>query len=174
MRTDKLILLGKIIKTHGFNGAVVIALEEDVSEKVKEMESVFVEIDGKAVPFFFAEVSAPSPATLIASFDYYETKDRINEFIGCRVFSDLDPSVLKRDSDLPVSYIGYEVQDKDGKVIGKISKVLSYPMQVLFQLDAGKSEPVLIPFNPDWIVREDHSKYLLILNLPEGLETINN
>ena len=174
MRTDKLILLGKIIKTHGFNGAVVIALEEDFSEKVKEMESVFVETDGKAVPFFFAEVSAPFPSTLIASLDYYETKDRISEFVGCRIFSELDPSVLKKDSDLPVSYVGFEVQNTDGTVIGKISKVLSYPMQVLFQLEAGKPEPVLIPFNPEWIVKEDQSKNLLILNLPEGLESINN
>lgn len=174
MRIDELILLGKIIKTHGFNGTVVIALVEDFSEKIKEMESVFVEVDGIAVPFFFAEVTAPSPATIIASFDYYDSEDRIKEFIGCSVYSELDPSELEKDSDLPVSYISYEVQNADGTVIGKINKVLSYPMQVLFQLESGTSGTVLIPFNTEWIVKDDSLNKVLVLNLPEGLESINN
>ena len=57
MQKKELILLGKIVKAHGFNGAVVIALEGDFSEKIIEMESVFVETDVKPVPFFFSSIS---------------------------------------------------------------------------------------------------------------------
>ena len=174
MQKDKLILLGKIIKTHGYNGAVVIALEGDFSEKVKEMESVFVEVDGKPVPFFFAETTVSSPSTLISTFDYYTSDAQVREFIGCRVYSEIQLSELSDISGLPASYVGYQVKNTDGSVVGKVSKVVSYPMQVMFEIESSNADPVLIPFNPEWIENEDRSKKLLILRLPQGLESINN
>ena len=43
---------GKITKISGFEGAVTVRPERDFSGKIPETESVFLEIDGRAVPFF--------------------------------------------------------------------------------------------------------------------------
>ena len=46
------ILLGRVTKTSGFEGAVVVRLERSFIENIPQIESVFVEIDGRPVPFF--------------------------------------------------------------------------------------------------------------------------
>jgi ribosomal protein L35AE/L33A len=51
MAYKKHILLGKITKVHGFEGAVTIRLERSFSDNILKMESVFIETDGRPVPF---------------------------------------------------------------------------------------------------------------------------
>ncbi len=46
------ILLGKIIKFSGYEGAVAVKLEKIFTENIPPMESVFLHIEGKLVPFF--------------------------------------------------------------------------------------------------------------------------
>ncbi len=53
------ILLGRISKVHGFEGAVTVKLEKNLIENIPDMESVFLEIEGKPVPFFIEESDYP-------------------------------------------------------------------------------------------------------------------
>jgi hypothetical protein len=48
------ILLGRIIKIIGYEGAVAVKLENIFTENIPQMESVFIEIEGKPVPFFIS------------------------------------------------------------------------------------------------------------------------
>src|SRR5664280_1681218 len=48
------ILLGKIIKLSGYEGAVAVKLEKIFTENIPQMESIFLEIEGKLVPFFIS------------------------------------------------------------------------------------------------------------------------
>ena len=66
----------------------MIALEGDFSEEVNEMESVFVEVDGKPVPFFFEWVKDSGPNSIIIKFEYYDSDLTMTEFIACPVYSD--------------------------------------------------------------------------------------
>ena len=173
MQINELILLGKIIKVHGFHGAVVIALEGEISEKIKEMESVFVEIDGRPVPFFFEWVNNTSPNTLVAKFDYFDSDKSIAEFIDSRVYTDKETIVTYSDSSLPIFLTGYLLLDSKRRKVGEIQKVLSYPMQVMLELRKGESEDILIPYSEDMIIEQDDNNKILILELPEGIDSIN-
>lgn len=173
MHIDELILLGTIIKTHGYSGGVVIALEGNFSEKVNEMELVFVEVDKKPVPFFIETSREVSPETVIVSFDYYDSDSKIREFVGNKVYSDQDPGVAPAQTDLPVAYKGYTLLNRDGKALGEIVKILSYPMQVMLEISSENSTPILIPFNRDWILKDDPKNLTLKMDLPEGLDDIN-
>lgn len=173
MQINKLILLGRIIKAHGFNGAVVIALEGEISEKIKEMESVFVEIDGRPVPFFFEWVNDSSPNTLVAKFDYFDSDSSIAEFINCSVYTDKEILITYSDNSLPIFLTGYLLLDSDRREIGEIKKVLSFPMQVMLELRKGKSEDILIPYSEEMIIERDDINRLLILDLPEGIDSVN-
>ncbi len=173
MQINELILLGKIIKVHGFHGAVVIALEGEISEKINEMESVFVEIDGRPVPFFFEWVKELSSNTLYAKFDYYNSDSSILEFVGCRVYTDKETLISYSDSKLPIFLTGYMVLDADRREIGKIKKVVSFPMQIMLELSKGKSEAILIPYSEEIIIATDNINKIIILELPEGIDSVN-
>ena len=48
------ILLGRILKIQGYDGTITVKLEKDFIDNIPEMESVFLEIEGKPVPFFIS------------------------------------------------------------------------------------------------------------------------
>ena len=48
------ILLGRITKVSGYEGAVTVKLEKIFTENIPQMESVFLEIEGRPVPFFIS------------------------------------------------------------------------------------------------------------------------
>ena len=174
MQENELILLGKIVKLHGFHGALVIALEGDISEKIKEMESVFVEIDGKPVPFFIEWLKDKGPQTLLVKFEYFDSDKSIEEFIGCNVLTDMETAVTESDSELPIFLKGFILLNSTGNELGEIIKVISFPMQVMLEIKSGSAEDILIPYNEEWVIAIDKKNKTLRLDLPEGLETINN
>ena len=53
MRKEDCYYLGKITKTHGFKGNLILHLDTDEPELYENLESVFIERDGMLVPFFF-------------------------------------------------------------------------------------------------------------------------
>ncbi|MDX2415335.1 MAG: ribosome maturation factor RimM [Bacteroidales bacterium] len=175
MQISDLTKLGKIIKAHGFNGAVMIVLEGDFGEEIMELESVFVAIDGLPVPFFIEECRDAGRESLIVKFAYYDSDYNIKEFIGCSIYSDLDLSGQIDDSELHLSYIGYSLIDSEGRLIGKIAKIMSYPMQIMLEIEKEtKALPsVLIPYNEDWVIEVLSNERKLVMHLPEGLESIN-
>jgi 16S rRNA processing protein RimM len=173
VQQEEFTLLGKIIKAHGFHGAVVIALEGNISEEIKEMESVFVEIDGKPVPFFFEWVKDSGPESLIVKFEFYNSENSILEFAGCSVYTDRQTVVPQRDSNLPIFLKGYTLLNSNKEELGAIVKILSYPMQVMLELETSNTDEILIPYNEDWIIELDNKNKTLSLDLPEGLDSIN-
>ena len=80
------ILLGRITKVSGYEGAVTVKLERFFSEKLPHMESVFLEIEGRPVPFFIAASEYSGADILKLKFEGYNSSEKVNEFVGCRVF----------------------------------------------------------------------------------------
>jgi ribosomal 30S subunit maturation factor RimM len=57
------ILLGQIIKASGYEGAVTVKLEKDFFDNIPNIESVFLEIEGRPVPFFISETEYSGAGT---------------------------------------------------------------------------------------------------------------
>jgi hypothetical protein len=74
--------IGRITKTYGFEGAVIVRNEGGITREPEQGEPVFVVIDGIPVPFFTREAWSPSPGTLIISFDDYLTEKSVIG-LGC-------------------------------------------------------------------------------------------
>jgi 16S rRNA processing protein RimM len=49
--------LGKITKTHGVKGEVILWLDVDFPEDYEEMDSVFLEVRGELVPSLWTLIS---------------------------------------------------------------------------------------------------------------------
>ncbi len=167
------ILLGKIIKSYGFDGTVAVKPEKVFDCKIPEMESVFLETEGKMVPFLVSSCDIVDNTLIRISFDGYNSLEKINEFIGCKLFltssgkPDNDGNDLNR-------LTGYQVRTSENDLVGTISEVIENPGQILLNIQTSRNKKILIPFHEDFIVRIDNKKRIITMELPEGLTEIND
>jgi len=165
------ILLGRISKVHGFEGAVTVLLEKNLIENVPDMESVFLEIEGKPVPFFILDSDYPGGDILRLKFDGYNTIEQVNEFTGCRVF--LTSGEKEEKSTDVKTFHSYRILLPDKSHVGTISEIIENPGQWLLGIIAPAGKELLIPFHEDFIVSIDKRKKIIVMDLPEGLLEIN-
>jgi|WetSurMetagenome_2_1015567.scaffolds.fasta_scaffold00006_162 16S rRNA processing protein RimM len=165
------ILLGKISKTHGFEGAVTVKLEKTFIEDIPEMESVFIDIEGKPVPFFIEESEYPGGDILRLKFKWYNTAGMVNEFVGFRVF--LTEGEKEDTGDEKNALQSFSICLSDNTIIGTIKEVIENPGQLLLNISTPDNKEILIPFHEDFIRSIDKKKKIIRMDLPEGLLEIN-
>jgi 16S rRNA processing protein RimM len=166
------ILLGRITKASGFEGAVAVKLEQFFSGKIPHMESVFLEVEGRPVPFFIADYDYSGADILKLRFQGYDSPEVITGFVGCRVFL-TGPAEADNSRDDMNLLTGFTVLSSDNKVIGTISEIIPNPGQLLLDVISPAEKHILIPLHEDFIVSIDRKKSQMVMNLPEGLTDIN-
>ena len=65
---------------------MTVRLEKDFIDNIPEMESVFLEIEGKAVPFFISSSQYSGGDVLKLRFEGYGTYEKVSDLTGCPVF----------------------------------------------------------------------------------------
>ena len=70
------ILLGRITKVSGYEGAVTVKLEKIFTENIPQMESVFLEIEGRPVPFFISDSEYSGADILKLRFEGYDSIEK--------------------------------------------------------------------------------------------------
>jgi 16S rRNA processing protein RimM len=166
------ILLGRITKISGYEGAVAVKLEKNFTENIPEMESVFLEIEGRPVPFFIKDWEYSGADILKLKFEGYDSIEKICEFTGCKVFLTAG-SPVEKDTDVFQDLSGYKVLIQDNQLLGIIKEVIQNPGQSLLNIISSKNKEILIPFHEHFIVGIDKRKKVIIMNIPDGLTEIN-
>lgn len=168
MKKDACFELGYIAKKHGLQGAVTIQLDTDEPENYTSLESVFVEIDQKLVPFFIDSISIHADRALV-KFEEIDDADSAEELKGAKIFLPL--SLLPPLKDKKFYFheiIGFSVTDKNFGEIGPVVDILDAAAQNLFLVDH-KGTEVLIPVNDEIIEKIDRTNKILYVDMPEGL-----
>ena len=160
--------IGRITKTYGFEGAVVVRSEKGITGEPQQGEPVFVVTDGIPVPFFIREAWSPAPGTLIISFDDYLTAESVSHLRGCEVRM---TGVTQAGDDL-AALNGYTLTDIASGFTGTVTDVVQNPGQLMavVAIPAGET---FIPLHPDLIVSVDHRRKRIVMSLPEGLAGLN-
>lgn len=166
------ILLGIITKIHGHEGAVTVRLEKTFTENIPELESVYLEIEGKPVPFLISESDYPGGNILRLKFDGYESIEKVSEFSGCRVYLTNEPPMLDS-SEKMESLRGFSVHMEDNSHLGIIMELIENPGQLLLDIRTEKNRQILIPLHEDLIIKIDRKKRIITMDLPEGLTDLN-
>lgn len=166
------ILLGKIIKVSGYEGAVAVRLEKNFIENIPEMESVFLEIEGRPVPFFIDNQEYSGADLLRLQFVGYSSNEKISEFVGCRVFLTTD-NYHDRESGNNPGLTGYKVFVSENELLGTIFETVENHGQWLINVRSKDKKNILIPLHEDFIVRIDKEDRTIIMDLPEGLIDLN-
>ena len=135
MSQDDYYRLGEVIKTHGIKGEVTVHLDVDFPEAYHELESVFLEQEGRLVPFFIDAIHIHSSKAHI-QFEDIHSQEEAKALVKCALF--LPVSLLP---ELPKGkfyyhdLIGCEVLEGE-TILGKVKEVYDLPGNGLIFLDA--------------------------------------
>ena len=166
IQTADCTFIGKITKTHGIDGSVVLRYNQGIPEEILKMESVFIMFDKQLVPFFLINAELANPETAMLKFEDYDTPDRAERFrdkevyaLSSMITAAIPPPSLEQ-------LTGFTAFDHEHGKIGIIKGVLDIRMNPLAEI-AGKD--VLIPLNDDFISNIDWEEKKITFKLPEGL-----
>ncbi len=170
MDVQDFVEVGKIVKTHGVNGEVIVELDNPAILE-DTTEPVVLEIEGLRVPFFIEQAKAVSAQRARIQFDCTRTEQRAKTLVGCRVF--VSPDLLD-DTDnefsSPSALVGFNVIDKQHGNIGAIQSIDNLNINPIIVV--GDKE-LLIPFHPEFVTKIDFRKRQVKVSIPEGLLNLN-
>ncbi|MEC5393857.1 ribosome maturation factor RimM [Bergeyella sp. RCAD1439] len=169
MKKEECYYLGRITRTHGLAGNVILKLDTDQPEFYNKLESVFVEINGLLVPFFIEKQKWSKEDAKIITFKN-TTLAMAEQTVGKEVYLPL--STLPELTGNQFYYhevIGFEIKDQtSGDSCGIIKAVNDQTAQHYFILTLQGKE-VVIPIIKDWITRVCRETKCITMQLPEGL-----
>lgn len=163
------IAAGRIAKTFGLNGELVITLYDEFTYENKG-EPVYVSIDNIWTPFFFRSFRPRGKNKAVVVFDDMDTEYRALELVGKEFFLFAQPVREEvADEELYLEdLINYSVVIRGTGEKGRIVGFIESEFNPLFELELEGGE-VLIPAADDFIVSIDERKRILTLDIPEGL-----
>ncbi len=168
MTKDTCFELGKITKTHGIRGEVILWLDVDFPGDYEDLESVFLEVRGELVPYFMDSYRL-SGNRAIVQFEDIDTFEKAEALINLQAFLPLEELPELEDNQFYYhEIIGYQVVDKNLGELGIVHTVHSMQAQDLLVMDY-KGKEVLIPVISEIVLNADKGAKVLNVNLPEGL-----
>lgn len=168
MDVESCFQLGYIIKPHGIQGSLLLFLDTDYPEDYENLESVFVEINQKLVPFFIHTIKIREKRAIV-QFENVNTIDEAERLKGLPLYLPLEYlSPLEEGQFYYHDVIGFLIVDESGREIGKVVNVLELNGNDLFTVDHHGQE-ILIPVQDDFIREVDHKARKIHMQLPEGL-----
>jgi 16S rRNA processing protein RimM len=169
MNKDDFYYLGKILKTHGNKGQVMVHLDVDDPTTYQNLESVHLDLHGERIPFFIASLELKHNRKAVVKFQDFDTLEDAESLQSLEMYlpiTELPP--LKGNQFYYHEIKGFQVVDQNHGNIGVIEDILELPHQALFQVRHGEKE-ILIPIVDEIIQKVDRRKKLLLIEAPPGL-----
>ncbi len=166
---DGYFYLGKILKPFAAKGALLVNLDVDYPEEYEKMESVFVQMNAKLIPFLIEKVELKHNNKAVITFTDIDSVEQASILVGCELYQPL--SLLPELTGNRFYYHevkGFEVYDNTHGFIGTINEVLEYPHQAVLSIEF-KSKEILIPISDEIVTGIDRIKKQLFTDAPEGL-----
>ncbi len=175
MKTSNCHYLGHISKTVGTDGGLSVFFKAGLTFDHTELESIFIMIDGKLVPFFIEDISmrAKDDQAVIWLEDI-DSVEKARELSRHDIYID-SVQQLSDKADKEITYqevTGYTVCDIDERYIGKVEQIIYHPGNPLLSIDAGGKE-ILIPIAEELILKVDHERKSICIDPPGGLLDLN-
>ncbi len=169
MNIDACYQLGYILRTHGIKGQVIAFFDVDYPEDYEELESVFLLIHGKLVPFFIESIDSQAKGRFLLKFEDTNTIEQAEKLKGVSLYLPLNSlPELEEDQFYYHDLIGYTIVDETLGELGIVKELFELPHQDLLAMDYHGVE-VLIPLQDNLIIRADKTEQKLYMTLPEGL-----
>ena len=168
MKIEDSFYIGYITKTKGLKGEVQLFFEYPEPQDL-DLDTVFLEINGKLIPYFVNQVKLQPNQTANIYFEDVDVVEKAEKLIRKKVYL---PNTKKPernpDEFLITDLKGFLVIDETRGELGEIVEIHEYPQQYVAVVPHQFHE-ILFPLNDEFIVEIDDKKGILHVNLPEGL-----
>ena len=168
MDTDSLHFLGRLGKPWGHQGELTVHLEEVDIDEITHAGSIFVDIDGQRVPFFFTKLYEKGRDTLI-KFDDFHDPQSASILVGRDIYA--PPGHLADGSDEswdPEEFVGLLVRDEKHGELGEVTALEGNAKNPVLVIMLGSQE-VMVPLVDEMIVDINMEERSLLIRTPEGL-----
>jgi 16S rRNA processing protein RimM len=155
------------MKPHGLKGELTIALDADAPEDFAGIETVFVDIRERLLPFFIQAISLRGNKAFLKLEDVNtpEEAQRISKRAIYLPKASRPKSARGEFYDDEV--IGFEVSDTSLGILGKITEIVQAGPNKLLSVDYMGRE-ILVPVNSPFIDRINKSRRKITVTLPDG------
>jgi 16S rRNA processing protein RimM len=162
--------LGHVAKVFGYKGGLTLILDVDDPAAYKKMESVFILLEGKLVPFFIDSLSfRPNSREANVHLQGIDSEEKASPLCNKELYLPLTFLPKLKGNDFYFHEVeGYEAIDKHTGAIGIVDRIIDLPGNPLFLIKTGHRE-ILIPVRDEFIVKLDRENCQLFLDTPDGL-----
>lgn len=172
MHIDQTFYLGYISKVIGNKGELAFKLDVDSPSTYQGIDAVLLQMlqkDEMLVPFLVESSRLQGSNILRCKLEGVDDVSASKLLVGKSLFLPLNllPE-LKGNKFYFHEIIGFDVIDEEKGQLGKVEKVLEYPLSNLLAIPVGEKE-ILIPINDDTILSLDRENKKIQVKAPEGL-----
>jgi 16S rRNA processing protein RimM len=168
MTKEESFYIGYITKTKGLKGELQIFFEFDEYQEL-DLDVIFLELNGKMVPFFTSNHKLYDNKTGLFYFDDIDHIDKAQPLVKKKAYLPLNKKPERDEEEFFYTDLkGFIAIDETLGELGEIIDVNEYPQQFVATV-LYKEKEILFPLNEDFIVEIDDEGHILTLDLPEGL-----
>lgn len=168
MEEPLLIKAGKLNKTFGLKGHIRFFIDPEIAERIKKLDSVFVMLQKKPLPFFVDGVDLTESGHGMIHFEDVKDKTAADRLVGREIYLDQKKLKKKKPFTSFADFIGFELIDENKGLVGILDDVLQLTHHELGRFLFNGKE-VLFPWNEAIVRKIDKRKKEISLRLPEGL-----
>jgi 16S rRNA processing protein RimM len=165
----ELTAIGYLSKVHGYKGSLKAELNVYVNDKTRHPEFLWINQDGKPVPFLVEKFSEQDEDTYILKLSDIDSEPQASLLKGETIYCEDDIFDDYFEEHESLDYLKeYSVIDSKNGYLGPITDIMENTFQPNLVVSYQNKE-VLIPFTEELIVKIDDKKKELVINIPEGL-----
>jgi 16S rRNA processing protein RimM len=169
MDLESLQRIGRLGKPWGHKGELTVHLEGcDLDDLVAE-GSLFVDIEGQKVPFFYSSLRDQGKAGVLVKFDDFTDPQSAGILVGRDLYA--PPGHLSDGSDEswdPEEFLGMVVRDEEHGDLGEVTGMEGTDRNPVLVIQHGEQE-VMVPLNEDMIIDLNVEERTLLVRTPPGL-----
>ena len=163
---DDTVPLGLLTRPFGVEGEIRLQLDEEI-ESIDSVDVVFVEEGDGYLPWFLTSIRDHRDEAIRIGLEGIESPEKAREICGRKVRAKRSDVTLLQ-ANASADWIGFELSDQDGKLLGKVKDIVEMPHQALAVIEyEGKS--VLIPLVDDTLMEVNEVENRLQVFIAEGL-----
>ncbi len=168
MKIEDCYFLGNITKPFGYKGEVDIFLDVDNPRDYENLDSVFVEIKGKLVPFFIEYIRLKNKHAIVLFQDI--KNENIDALINSKLYLPLSSLPQLSGNNFYYHEIkGFAIKDKAYGELGILIDIMDNGPQAIFQINHPSGKEILMPILDDFIENVDREHKTITTKAPDGL-----